>query len=281
MSTQGKTLEIMNIWNRFSGPGVSRYWESRFRRRFHPGWSNKILEIQKQILFIRLEWLAFYHPEWQWEKPRTWNTLAIWKEHITKAIGVVRNDLDKIFLPCILFCHQGIDNSELGIENGMRVRIKLESANKNAGFHKVQIVLSGDHHQEIITTWSIGSTIQINSMSYHWQGSKYAQSPYSKVINKEYPFLKYMAHYKDPLWALVVISANGILTSVRRELELNEELLSWMRRIFVKFSSQFWFLRFKEIGTNSWEEIVDEIERTPMSGVMNLVNIFELVNNCF
>lgn len=123
----------------------------------------------------------------------------------------LENDLNNTEFPVIVFCHQGLDNS-LGIENGFMVRALFERVNQNAGFQKVQLVFSGHHHMDYHNVINGIHYIQINSMSYNWRGNKYGNSPYSDVLNKQYPLMKYMAHYKDPLWALAGIDAFGSFT---------------------------------------------------------------------
>lgn len=121
------------------------------------------------------------------------------------------DDLANTNLPCIVCCHQGLDRDS-GLENGGTVRAILDRANKAAGFQKVQLVLTGHHHQDYYNQINGIHYIQINSMSYYWQGEKFAESPFDDALNRRYKYLKYMNHYKDPLWAYIKISRNGILS---------------------------------------------------------------------
>jgi 3',5'-cyclic AMP phosphodiesterase CpdA len=125
-----------------------------------------------------------------------------------EQIQWLEDDLDKTHLPTIVFCHQGLD-TEGGIENAVRVRIAFERTNQRSGFRKVVLVFSGHHHQDYHNVFNGIHYIQINSASYHWQGHQYAESPFSEELNRKYPLIKYMAHYKDPLWAFVQISPTG------------------------------------------------------------------------
>ena len=48
-------------------------------------------------------------------------------------------------------------------------------------------------------------------MSYKWLGSQYAVNDrYPEEILKKYPSAKYIAPYRDPLYALVTINSNKL-----------------------------------------------------------------------
>ncbi|AWW32205.1 alkaline phosphatase [Echinicola strongylocentroti] len=119
------------------------------------------------------------------------------------------DDLQKTNLPSIVCCHQGLDNERYGIENGMAVRYLLETANTNAGFQKVILVLSGHHHQDYFNKINDIHYVQINSASYYWLGDQYKTVRYSEQVDENYPWIKYTAPYKDPLWATITIASNG------------------------------------------------------------------------
>lgn len=119
-------------------------------------------------------------------------------------------DLAQTTLPCIVCCHQGLDRDS-GLENGGAVRAILDRANEASDFQKVQLVLTGHHHQDYYNQINGIHYLQINSMSYYWQGEKYAESPFNEALNLRYKYLKYMNHYQDPLWAYLEISRDGIL----------------------------------------------------------------------
>lgn len=123
-----------------------------------------------------------------------------------EQLAWLANDLDETQLPCIVFCHQGLDNDLGGIYNGTQSRLVLEGANKKAGFQKVQIVFSGHHHQDYHNIINGIHYVQINSMSYYWLGEKYKHIRYSEEVDKNYPWIKYTVPYKNPIWAYVEIS---------------------------------------------------------------------------
>ncbi|OYD44569.1 alkaline phosphatase [Sphingobacterium cellulitidis] len=115
----------------------------------------------------------------------------------------LKEDLSKTNLRTIIFCHQGFDNSEGGIENGMRVRHLFEQINKEAGFKKVILVLSGHHHSNYHNEINGIHYVQINSSSYYWVNENYNSKAFNEEFYKKYPLLKYTIVYKDPIWALI------------------------------------------------------------------------------
>lgn len=121
----------------------------------------------------------------------------------------LKNDLNETNLPCVVFCHQGLDNDLGGIDNATESRYLLEQANERAGFQKVKVVFSGHHHQDYKNTINGIRYIQINSMSYQWLGEEYLTSRYSEEINQTHPWIKYTVPYKDPIWAFVEIDNLG------------------------------------------------------------------------
>lgn len=197
---------IMQIWNRFSGPK-------------HHVIGNHDLESQR---FTRKQVLDF------WEARDPYYSFDIKGYHIIildgnernpeheipwkyeryiseEQLNWLENDLNQTDLPVIVFIHQGLDGDLGGIEEAVRTRQVFSRANEKAKFRKVQVVFSGHHHKDYHNVINGIHYIHINSASYHWQGDKYAESPYSEELNKQFPYMKYMAHYKDPLWAVVDI----------------------------------------------------------------------------
>lgn len=115
----------------------------------------------------------------------------------------LKEDLKNTSLPVIVSCHQGLDNDAGGLENGTLLRYTLEQANK------VIMVLSGHHHQDYYNHINGIHYVQINSASYQWVGEKFKEIRYSETIDKAHPLIKYTVPYKEPLWAMVEITANG------------------------------------------------------------------------
>ncbi|MDL2255899.1 metallophosphoesterase [Parabacteroides sp. OttesenSCG-928-K15] len=120
------------------------------------------------------------------------------------------DDLDKTSLPVIAFCHQGLDiDILLAVEEASFIRLIFERANQKAGFTKVKLVFSGHHHNDYHNEINGIHYVQINSMSNFWLGNAYKTLRYSEEIDKKYPYIKYTAPYKDPIWAVMSVYNNG------------------------------------------------------------------------
>lgn len=126
-------------------------------------------------------------------------------------------DLENTRLPVIVFVHQGLDNSNGGVENGGKVRALLDRCNAKEKTQKVLMVFSGHHHHDYHNVINGIHYIQINSMSYQWMGKGYEQVPYSEEVNKAFPWTQYTAPYQDPLWAFLEISPSGLVTLAGRK----------------------------------------------------------------
>jgi len=122
----------------------------------------------------------------------------------------LKQDLAETTLPTIIFSHQSLENPG-GLENGPAIRAILEQANQQAGFRKVVACFSGHHHADYYTAINGIYYVQINSMSYEWLGSKYRHARFSEAVEKAHPWLSYTAPYRDALYAIVTLAADGTI----------------------------------------------------------------------
>ena len=130
----------------------------------------------------------------------------------------LKKDLAQTTLQVVVFSHQSIEDSKReGVDNGEEVRKILEEATFESGKKKVIACFSGHHHIDYATSINGIHYIQINSMSYFYLGGDYPVVRYGKEIDKQYPYIKYTAPYKDPLFALVEIDSRGIIRITGRE----------------------------------------------------------------
>jgi len=102
-----------------------------------------------------------------------------------------------------------IDVFHVSEEGQAAIRRILEAANRAAGKRKVFACFNGHHHIDGCRRINGIDYIHINSMSYFWMGSKYQHVRYSDEIDKAYPYIKYTAPYRAPLFALVTLEADG------------------------------------------------------------------------
>ncbi|MCY4781728.1 metallophosphoesterase [Sphingobacterium sp. UT-1RO-CII-1] len=143
------------------------------------------------------------------EKP-TGSTLQGYPRHIDeKQLTWLKEDLQKTKLRTVIFCHQAFDNTDNGLENGMQLRYLFEQINKEAGYSKVILVLSGHHHSNYHNHINNIHYVQINSSSYYWVEGDYKSNAFSDDFYKQYPILRHTIVYKDPIWAMVEIDGKN------------------------------------------------------------------------
>jgi len=122
----------------------------------------------------------------------------------------LRDDLAGTAARTFLFSHQTLEADD-GLENAAELRNLLEAENGRAGWNKVAASFSGHHHIDGAVTLGGIHYIQINSMSNFWMGEQYQCVRYGDEVDAEYPFIKYTAPYRDPLYAVVTVD-DGALT---------------------------------------------------------------------
>ena len=106
-------------------------------------------------------------------------------------------DLASTTLPTIVFSHQPLERSD-GVENHEAVRAVLEAAKP-----KVLACFGGHRHLDYHRVISGILYAMLNSMSNQWLGGDYLHVRYSDEVDEQYPYLKYTAPFRDPLWAFV------------------------------------------------------------------------------
>ena len=109
-------------------------------------------------------------------------------------------DLKKAKYPTILFSHQSLVESRAGIKNADKLRRVLSFAKKG-----VIAAFCGHEHVDRMQKVEDVFYCCINSMSYYWAGSKYDHTTYGDNIESDYPFLRKVFPYKEPLYAIVEI----------------------------------------------------------------------------
>lgn len=133
-------------------------------------------------------------------------------DHITpEQLEWLRDDLEKTNRHTLLFSHQCLDDSELGIKNGQALREVLHQANKSAGYRKVIACLNGHDHLDGVSVIDDIYYIHINSMSYYYMGESFNVIRYSDEITSKYPILRNSAPYQDALYAIISLEP-GLLT---------------------------------------------------------------------
>lgn len=119
--------------------------------------------------------------------------------------------------PVIVFIHQPLDDA-LGVENGAEVRAILEKAERSRP-GRVLATFAGHLHLDYMRMIGGLPYVQINSAAYYWLGETGRSLDYLPAETHErYRNLRYVALYRDPLWALVEVdlAAGEIRISGRR-----------------------------------------------------------------
>ncbi|TDS12952.1 metallophosphoesterase family protein [Sphingobacterium paludis] len=126
----------------------------------------------------------------------------------------LKKDLMDSRYPTVICCHQGLDNEDGGLENGMEVRYLLERVNANPAAKKVRLVLSGHHHLNYHNEINGIHYVQINSASYYWvDDENYKGEQFDDAFYQTYTALKHTMVYEDPIWATVELTDNKIQVS--------------------------------------------------------------------
>lgn len=120
----------------------------------------------------------------------------------------LREQLAATDKPVVVFSHQGLQTAG-GVENCAAIRKILEEANEAAGKRKVLACFNGHHHVDGCRRINEIDYIHINSMAYFWMGSKYTHIRYSDEVDKAHPYIKYTAPYREPVFAIVTLQADG------------------------------------------------------------------------
>jgi Icc protein len=118
--------------------------------------------------------------------------------------------------PVLIFIHQPLDDPR-GIENGDAVRAVIEKAKA-----KVVAVFSGHLHEDYERVVNGVRYIQINSASYVWLTGKAVRETFPPEVHKAHPYLRNVAAYQKPLWAIVTLDLE------RGTLEIEGKRSEWI-----------------------------------------------------
>ncbi len=133
----------------------------------------------------------------------------------------LRRELEQTDRPVCLFLHQPLDRPAAGVENGEAVRAILERA-EAARPGTVLAVFAGHFHQDY--QWHAEGIpyVQINSASYVWLPAAAARETYPAEVHRAHPYLRHVAAYRAPLWALATLDLD------RGELLLEGRRSEWV-----------------------------------------------------
>jgi len=215
---QDYNASFMNIWNSFEGPAYhvlgNHDMDNSKGERYSREYTVTYLDMPAQYYSFDVSGYHFVVLDGNDEKDPPQEGYAHYVS--TEQMAWLKKDLTQTELPVVVFSHQSIEDPD-GVENADEVRKILEEANPESGKKKVIACFSGHHHIDYSKSINGIHYIQINSMSYFWMGGDYLQVRYSKEIDEQFPYIKYTAPYKDPLFAMVEIDSRGIIRITGRE----------------------------------------------------------------
>lgn len=124
-----------------------------------------------------------------------------------EEIEWLRNEIKDDQFYYVIFSHQSLSNDFMkrGVSNREEVRVLLEQRNSNG--KKVLFCMNGHDHGDDVKIINGIHYYTLNSMSYIWHGTKETFN-YSDEIHNQYPYLKDMILYEEPLHAIVTIDEN-------------------------------------------------------------------------
>lgn len=117
----------------------------------------------------------------------------------------LREDLKKAEYPSVIFTHQSLIESRAGIKNAEEFRAVIKEAP-----NKVLLCVCGHEHVDRAEQKDGVWYFCLNSMSYYWAGHEYEHSTYGEEIERDYPLLRQVFPYKDPLFAMITVSEDAI-----------------------------------------------------------------------
>ena len=135
----------------------------------------------------------------------------------------LRRQLEAADRPVVLFIHQPFDADNEGcLENAGEIRAILEAAQH----HRPGLILAvfaGHWHLDYQRVVNGIRYIEINSASYWWLANPAARGEtFPHEIHKKYPYLRCVAAYRDPLWAVATFDFE------RREFILKGRRSTWI-----------------------------------------------------
>ena len=123
----------------------------------------------------------------------------------TEQAEWIKAELEKSERPVVVMIHQPLDHELHGVENHSEMRAILEESRKGDQ-PGVIACLSGHLHEDYTRVIHDIVYAQINSASYFWlEDESWSREVYSADIHKKRPWIRRVAPYRDPLWAVVTM----------------------------------------------------------------------------
>ncbi|MCY1719432.1 metallophosphoesterase [Prolixibacteraceae bacterium Z1-6] len=140
-----------------------------------------------------------------------------YKQYIgPEQVEWLKQDLEEITHPVIIFSHQGLQmykgaNENYGVENYKQIQQILENHSAANPANKVIACFNGHSHWDYAEEINGIHYVTITSMAYHWLGDDYQHIRYSEAVDENYRWIKYTAPFKEPLFGVVEVSTQGYI----------------------------------------------------------------------
>ncbi len=131
-----------------------------------------------------------------------------------EELAALAADLAATELPSVLCSHHSLIESRSSIGNCDALREVIESAP-----HGVLLSLCGHEHIDRLDERGGVYYLCINSIAYYWAGEKYDHTTYGDVIERDFPLLRQVFPWREPLYAIIEIEDGEIrVRGVRSEI---------------------------------------------------------------
>lgn len=122
-----------------------------------------------------------------------------------EELSWLEEDLKKTSYPSVIFTHQSLIESRAGIRNAKDFRNIIKKA--PAG---VILCIAGHEHVDRAEQKDGVWYVCLNSMSYYWAGHEYEHTTFGEPYETEFPLLRQVFPYRDPLYAIITVTDNCI-----------------------------------------------------------------------
>lgn len=131
-----------------------------------------------------------------------------------EVLARLQDDLTVTAYPTVLFSHHSLTPSRASIGNCDALRAVIENAP-----HGVLLSLCGHEHVDRVEEKNGIYYMCVNSIAYYWAGEKYEHTTYGEAIEGAFPLLRQVFPWREPLFAIVEITDEGIrVRGVRSEI---------------------------------------------------------------
>lgn len=129
-----------------------------------------------------------------------------------EQIEWLRDDLEGTKYPSVLFSHQRLIDGYASIKNAEALRKVLVNAPNH-----VILAVNGHEHRDVLEEKDGIYFLNHNSISSMWLGTRFEyMGRYGAEIDENFPDMRYVVPYKDPVFSIITISDKSIAIRGRK-----------------------------------------------------------------